>query len=213
MSEWILSEMVKTLSPVLEMSRPVCLTVEHGGTHEKQTHTLARPNITIGRRTLNDLVLNDLTVSGQHAEIIQLPEHFELRDLDSRNGTLLEGRSVKSAPIADGAKLQIGVYRLEFRLVAPAPEEKSVQQSVGVLEYLTGGMRGIKQQLTKPITRVGVSGQVVVVSRRKTGYFVTHLEGLSRAQLNGQSVSNRAVALSHDDILEMNTTRIRFRLL
>lgn len=208
-----MTEIVKSLSPVLEASRPVCLTVEHSGTHETQTHHLARPNITIGRRTVNNLVLNDLTVSGQHAEIIQFPEHFELRDLGSRNGTLLDGQPIATAPLGDGAKLQVGVYRLEFRLVVPTPEETIAQHSVGVLEYLTGGMRGIKQQLTKPITRVGVSGQVVVVSKRKTGYFVTHLEGLSRAQLNGQSVSNRAVALSHDDILEMNTTRIRFRLL
>lgn len=198
---------------MLEASRPVCLTVEHSGTNETQTHQLARPNISIGRRTVNNLVLNDLTVSGQHAEIIQFPEHFELRDLGSRNGTLLDGQPVTTTPLKDGAKLQIGVYRLEFRLVVETPEEKLVEQSVGVLEYLTGGMRGIKQQLTKPITRVGVSGQVVVLSKRKTGYFVTHLEGLSRALLNGQPVSNRAVALSHDDIIEMNTTRIRFRLL
>jgi len=208
-----LTEIVKSLSPVLEASRPVCLTVEHSGTNETQTHQLARPNISIGRRTVNNLVLNDLTVSGQHAEIIQFPEHFELRDLGSRNGTLLDGQPVTTTPLKDGAKLQIGVYRLEFRLVVETPEEKLVEQSVGVLEYLTGGMRGIKQQLTKPITRVGVSGQVVVLSKRKTGYFVTHLEGLSRALLNGQPVSNRAVALSHDDIIEMNTTRIRFRLL
>jgi len=207
------NEAVKALSPVLEASCPVSLTVQHGGTRVTESHDFARPNITIGRRTVNSLVLNDLTVSGQHAEIIQFPEYFELRDLGSRNGTLLEGEPVTAARLSDGAKLQIGVYRLEFRIVVPEPAQKPAVDSTGVLEYLTGGMRGIKQQLTKPITRVGVSGQVVVVSRRKTGYFVTHLEGLSRAQLNGQPVGNRAVALSHDDILEMNTTRIRFRLL
>ena len=207
-----MSEIIKTLSPVLEVSRPVSLTAEHGGTHEIKTEQFARPNITIGRRTVNNLVLNDLTVSGQHAEIIQFPEHFELRDLNSRNGTLLEGQPISSARLDDGAKVQIGAYRLEFRIVPQPPKQESATETVAVLEYLTGGMRGIKQQLTKAITRVSVSGQVVVVSRRKTGYFVTHLEGLSRAQLNGQTVGNRAVALSDDDILEMNSTRIRFRL-
>lgn len=201
------------LSPVLERNQSVTLVVRLADGSAVREIQLARPAILIGRRSLNDVVLDDLTVSGQHAEIVHLGEGFQVRDLDSRNGTYVDGDLVTSAELKQGSVIQTGIYRIEFRIDPVQVARPPSDEQVGVLEYLTGGMRGIKQRLEQPIVRVSASGQVVVVSRRKTGYFVTHLEGLNRPSLNGRSVSNRAVALNHDDVLEMNTTRIRFRLL
>lgn len=202
-----------TLSPVLERNRTVTLVVRLADGSLVRQEQLTLPGILIGRRSMNDLVLDDLTVSGQHAEIISKADEFEVRDLGSRNGTYVDGQLITSAPLKAGSVIQTGIYRIEFRIDPEQERKEPADGQVGVLEYLTGGMRGIKQRLEQPIVRVSASGQVVVVSRRKTGYFVTHLEGLNRPTLNGRSVSNRAVALNHDDVLEMNSTRIRFRLL
>ncbi len=201
------------LSPVLELSQSVTLIVRLADGSDVREIKLARPAILIGRRSLNDVALDDLTVSGQHAEIVQQGDGFEVSDLGSRNGTYVDGELDTSATLKPGSVIQTGIYRIEFQIDPVKAPPASSEEQVGVLEYLTGGMRGIKQRLEQPIVRVSASGQVVVVSRRKTGYFVTHLEGLNRPLLNGRSVSNRAVALNHDDVLEMNSTRIRFRLL
>ena len=201
------------VSPVLERNRSVTLVIRLADGSLVREEQLARPAILIGRRSMNDVVLDDLTVSGQHAEIISKADGFEIRDLGSRNGTYVDGQLMTSAALKAGSVIQTGIYRIEFRIDPEQAPKPPAEDQIGVLEYLTGGMRGIKQRLEQPIVRVTASGQVVVVSRRKTGYFVTHLEGLNRPTLNGRSVSNRAVALNHDDVLEMNSTRIRFRLL
>lgn len=201
------------ISPVLEVSKTVVLSVSLADGTLVQDIQLTRPCILIGRRSVNDVVLNDLTVSGKHAEIVQEVDQFEVRDLGSRNGTFVDDKQITRDAIESGSVIQIGIYRLQFNVIAEPVAVRTGSSDVGVLEYLTGGMRGIKQRLEQSIVRVSASGQVVVVSRRKTGYFVTHLEGLSRACLNGKTVGNRAVALQHDDVLEMNTTRIRFRLI
>ena len=56
----------------------------------------------------------DVNVSRFHAEIVAVGSVVELRDLDSRCGTRLNGRPVKTAVIRDGAEIGVGSYRLRF---------------------------------------------------------------------------------------------------
>jgi ABC-type multidrug transport system ATPase subunit/ABC-type multidrug transport system permease subunit len=68
----------------------------------------------IGRDASNDLVLDDPNVSRRHAEVRRTASGHEVRDLASRNGTRLNGRPVRSAPISVGDVIGIGPYRLVF---------------------------------------------------------------------------------------------------
>jgi ABC-type multidrug transport system ATPase subunit/pSer/pThr/pTyr-binding forkhead associated (FHA) protein/ABC-type multidrug transport system permease subunit len=69
----------------------------------------------IGRDADNDLVLDDPNVSRQHAEVRRAGDgRHVLRDLSSRNGTRLNGRPVRTAPLAPGDVIGIGPYRLVF---------------------------------------------------------------------------------------------------
>ncbi len=180
--------------------------------HEEHFQT---PVITIGRRVQNQVVLNDLTVSSQHAEIRSKADGtgYEIHDLGSRNGTLVGGTAVAQQELKHGDIIEIGIFRLEFRVAAN--EAGGVLDAVAEaqLDYLSGAMSGIRQRLDRAITRVSASGKVVVIARRKSGWFVTHLEGESRTLINGMPLGVQATPLAHDDILDMNTTRIRFRLL
>lgn len=86
-----------------------------------QTYWLTSAKTTIGRRASNMLVLDDLTVSGEHAWLMVGPHEAIIQDLGSRNGTLLNGAPIARALLSDGDCIDIGVYRLVFERVQPRP--------------------------------------------------------------------------------------------
>lgn len=69
-----------------------------------QTH---RP-FTIGRDPGNDIILRDPKVSRHHAEIVFERGFFVLHDLASANGTYVNAKRVRVAPLTHGAKLRLG---------------------------------------------------------------------------------------------------------
>jgi pSer/pThr/pTyr-binding forkhead associated (FHA) protein len=69
-----------------------------------QTH---RP-FTVGRDPGNDIILRDPKVSRHHAEIVFERGFFVLHDLASANGTYVNGRRIRVAPLTHGAKLRLG---------------------------------------------------------------------------------------------------------
>ena len=56
------------------------------------THELARDIVMIGRAPLNHIVIDHLTVSAQHAVLLRVGASYWLQDLNSTNGTLINGR-------------------------------------------------------------------------------------------------------------------------
>ena len=67
-----------------------------------------------GRHPDADIFLDDVTVSRRHAEITREGKVFSIRDLDSLNGTYLEGSRTAGGPLQDGSEIQIGKYRMTF---------------------------------------------------------------------------------------------------
>ncbi len=80
--------------------------------------------LTIGREKYNDIVLNDLLVSRQHAVIQWKQDHFEFKDLNSRNGSLYNGERVHVAKLKDGDVLKIGGYAFNIRAASQMDIEK-----------------------------------------------------------------------------------------
>jgi len=78
-------------------------------------HPLAAPRISIGRHTDNDIVLmGDLRVSRRHAELEDRGQLWILRDLGSRNGTLLNGKRITESPLRGGDRIAIGSAIFSF---------------------------------------------------------------------------------------------------
>src|SRR6185295_376865 len=67
----------------------------------------------IGRESA-DIVLDVSAVSRRHAEIVYERGGYAIRDLDSRNGTLVDGRPIREAPIEEGSEIRIGDAVLKF---------------------------------------------------------------------------------------------------
>jgi len=68
----------------------------------------------IGRSDESDIVLNDLSVSRAHAVLEIAGGRAMLRDLESTNGTFLNGRRIQAERLRDGDELQLGNTHLRF---------------------------------------------------------------------------------------------------
>lgn len=91
-----------------------------------RTFNINKNRTSIGRVAANDIVLDDAAVSSSHCYIAQRGDRFVIHDLNSTNGTLLDGKRINEADMSNGQIVTIGA--LEFKLVvdedtpAAAPE-------------------------------------------------------------------------------------------
>lgn len=69
---------------------------------------------TIGRKSSNDIVIDNLAVSGKHARIESVSTTFVIRDLDSTNGTFVNKKKVSMHNLRHGDVLLIGKHELIF---------------------------------------------------------------------------------------------------
>ena len=75
---------------------------------------LDKERITIGRRVGNDIHIDNLAVSGDHAVITTIGNDSFLQDLDSTNGTLVNKKSVKKHVLQHGDIIEFGRYQIEY---------------------------------------------------------------------------------------------------
>ena len=75
---------------------------------------LTKERITLGRKPENDIQVDNLAVSGQHAAIITILNDSFLEDLDSTNGTFVNGKLVKKHALKNGDVISIGKHELKY---------------------------------------------------------------------------------------------------
>ncbi len=80
------------------------------------------PTMTLGRDSSNSIVIADASVSGRHATLVRGPLEWLLRDLNSTNGTFIDGQSVgaKGTTVGNGQQITLGGVSFEL-LVLPSP--------------------------------------------------------------------------------------------
>ncbi len=127
-----------------------CQLVVVDGPNRGKKVALNRNQLTVGKREDNDLVLTDTTVSRNHIEIKYQQDAFELRDLDSTNGTFINGTRVKEAYLAPGDRIKVGNTTLEFvAFDEKISIEPSARDSFGTLVGRSTKMRQIFSILEK----------------------------------------------------------------
>jgi len=258
---------------------------------------LTKERTTIGRKPHNDIQIDNLAVSGEHAVIVTILNDSFLEDLGSTNGTVVNGNPIKKHFLQNNDVVELGKYKLKFvgeaapapggdkadfektmvlrpsavkaaqaatgaaapgggaqaavaaraeavkqaaasaaatgtadkeSKPAPAPASASAPvaapapalapaakpaQPLGAIQLLSGGNAGKELELAKPLTTLGKPGvQVAVLTRRPQGYFITHVEGASRPQVNGQQIGPAPHALKDHDVIELAGVKMEFFL-
>ncbi|MBI2816716.1 MAG: FHA domain-containing protein [Acidobacteria bacterium] len=86
---------------------------------------LQKATMTIGRTPGNDLVIDNLAVSGLHARLVLEEDHFLVEDMNSLNGTFLNGQRIRKSQLSDGDEILIGKHTLIFRGEGAIPKADS----------------------------------------------------------------------------------------
>ncbi len=79
-----------------------------------KTLPLDKNIITIGRKGNNDISIDNLAVSGMHARIIRENDKFLIEDLNSLNGTFINGQKITKKELANNDEVLIGKHTLHF---------------------------------------------------------------------------------------------------
>jgi hypothetical protein len=83
-------------------------------------HTLSKERTLIGRKPHNDIQIDNLAVSGEHAAIITILNDSFIEDLGSTNGTLVNGKPIKKHFLQNNDVVEIGKHKLKYFNDAPA---------------------------------------------------------------------------------------------
>ena len=75
---------------------------------------LTKDRTTLGRRPYNDIVIDNLAVSGEHAVMQMSGAQVFLEDLNSTNGTYVNGKAIKKQQLQNGDTVEIGKYKIKY---------------------------------------------------------------------------------------------------
>ena len=84
------------------------------GNH-KGTSVVLGGHTRIGKSSDNDIVLTDDTVSRHHCELLRAPDGIHVRDLESTNGTRVDGTRIREAVLGSGQVLKVGEVEISIR--------------------------------------------------------------------------------------------------
>lgn len=201
---------------------------------------LTKDRTSLGRRPYNDIVIDNLAVSGEHAVLQLTGNEVYLEDLNSTNGTYVNGKAVKKQLLQNNDTVEIGKYKIKFINEAPgATFEKTLIMKSGMvppmpkpagapaaaaaaaaaggeapgatIKVLSGAAAGREVPLVKVVTTIGKPGvAVAAITKRAGGFVVAHVEGSSKPTLNGAAIGPEPVALKNGDMLELAGTQMQF---
>jgi len=189
---------------------------------------LTKERTTLGRRPYNDLVIDNLAVSGEHAAFLLEGDTTLVEDLNSTNGTYVNGKAIRRQALAHGDLVEIGKYKIRYvgegqelqaaapaapaPVAAPAATVPTSDEPTASIEVLSGPAAGRTVPVVKVVTTLGKPGVAVAsITRRHHGHALALVEGQMAPTLNGQPVGNEPVLLKDGDVIELAGTRMRFR--
>lgn len=75
---------------------------------------LNRERLSIGRKPHNDIQIDNLAISGEHAVVVTILADSFLEDLNSTNGTLVNGQAIKKHFLRNNDIIELGKYKLKY---------------------------------------------------------------------------------------------------
>jgi hypothetical protein len=195
---------------------------------------ISKEKTTLGRRRYNDIVIDNLAVSGEHALLHLVGSDVVIEDLNSTNGTYINGKALKKQQLSHSDIVEIGKYKIKFLATGAAESDRSLMVDRGgpvtvpasdfgllsapdqpempaSIRVLNGAAAGREVLLTKEKTTLGKPGvQVAAIQKRGTSYVFSHLEGALRPSVNGVPVLGDGLPLRNGDVIELAGTRMQF---
>ena len=100
---------------------------------------ITKDKTTLGRRPYNDIVIDNLAVSGEHAVLQMVGADVFIEDLNSTNGTYINGKAVKKQLLSHNDTVEIGKYKIKFMVEDGTDYEKTMIMKPGMRPPLPTG--------------------------------------------------------------------------
>jgi pSer/pThr/pTyr-binding forkhead associated (FHA) protein len=94
---------------------------------------ITKDKTTLGRRPYNDIVIDNLAVSGEHAVLQMVGQDVFIEDLNSTNGTYINGKAVKKQLLAHNDTVEVGKYKIKFMVDDGTDYEKTMIMKPGAM--------------------------------------------------------------------------------
>jgi len=94
---------------------------------------ITKDKTTLGRRPYNDIVIDNLAVSGEHAVLQMVGTDVFIEDLNSTNGTYINGKAVKKQLLAHNDTVEVGKYKIKFMVEDGTDYEKTMIMKPGAM--------------------------------------------------------------------------------
>lgn len=202
--------------------------------------SLVKDRTTLGRRPYNDIVIDNLAISGEHAVLHAIDGAIYLEDLNSTNGTYVNARAVRRHMLEHNDVVEVGKYKIRFLaghqpfvasrpMTMPAPlqavapvQPAPASSSGGAGATPPGG--SVAPAAIRVLSGAGAGRELtlakVVTTIGRPGVAVAavtrRLHGYVVAPidggtlLNGEQLGQEAVALQDGDVLELGGTKMQF---
>ena len=163
---------------------------------------VTKDRTSVGRRPYNDVVIDNLAVSGEHAVLQMSGNEVYLEDLNSTNGTFVNGKAIKKQLLNDSDMVEIGKYKIKYvneaasssgavdkaimslsrpvELSAAATGPAAFMPALGeagsggaaAIKVLSGAAAGREVALVKVVTTIGKPGVAVAAITKRPHGFV-----------------------------------------
>ncbi|MBP6764573.1 MAG: FHA domain-containing protein [Rubrivivax sp.] len=87
---------------------------------------ITKDKTTLGRRPYNDIVIDNLAVSGEHAVLQMVGADVFIEDLNSTNGTYINGKAIKKQLLSHNDTVEIGKYKIKYLVDESGDYEKTM---------------------------------------------------------------------------------------
>ena len=94
---------------------------------------ITKDKTTLGRRPYNDIVIDNLAVSGEHAVLQMVGADVFIEDLNSTNGTYINGKAIKKQLLTHNDTVEIGKYKIKYLVEDGTDYEKTMIMKPGAL--------------------------------------------------------------------------------
>ncbi|MFQ5995594.1 MAG: FHA domain-containing protein [Acidiferrobacterales bacterium] len=191
-------------------------------------YELDQGDMKVGRRPDADITIDNMAVSGEHANIFTIGEDSFIQDLGSTNGTYVNNKKITKHHLKNGDIITIGKHTLNYVnemetkpaddfaktvIITPPSMGEGVGGQKAGLYVLSGPNSGKRIDVNKRITNLGRTGKRSgTITRTDDGYILAAGEDKDLPKLNGRVITKKGAKLKDGDVIEVAGTRLQFQL-
>jgi pSer/pThr/pTyr-binding forkhead associated (FHA) protein len=189
---------------------------------EARSVELGTEAVTIGREPTNSVALaGETKASRRHCQVVRAGDGWEVVDLESRNGTRVNGDPVKRRRLLNGDLIEVGETRIRYEDESSAARDAATKGAC-FLEHAAGDRKGERVPLTAARTTLGrrdsntivltdkmASGHHAEIVKDLNGYTIRDLGSTNGTLVNGEPTTE--AALTHGSRVRIGNARFVFK--